>query len=223
MVEQDLFVNKTAIIFDFDGTIADSLSIHEKAFQDALVNYKLQFEYKNYSGISTGDAIRKIFSDNNVYILENELGELVKTKRRLANQLYKGTIQFMPGAETFIISLFRKKFQLFVASSGSRMNITAGMQALKIEKYFKGIITADDVSNAKPDPAIFQAVLNKYSIPANQAIVIEDSIAGLLAAKAAGINAVCVDKTVQMKYPDDSFLIYDFFELSVILENNHGK
>lgn len=219
-----LFIDRNAVIFDFDGTIADSFAIHETAFNQALEKHKLQFQYKDYTGISTNDAIKRIFQDNDRDIKKNELLELVKLKRKLANELYQSTIQFIPGADQFITSLFAQRYSLFVASSGSRMNITTGIRSLGIGKYFKDVITADDVPVAKPDPAIFLEVINKHSISPDKALVIEDSPAGLLAAQAAGIDAVCVDKTIRVKNSSQTeFFFFDFFELSAILEKEYGK
>jgi HAD superfamily hydrolase (TIGR01509 family) len=218
------FINKTAVIFDFDGTIADTLPIHERAYQEALKKYKLSFRYTDYLGLSTFDAIRKFFISNNVNVPEEEIKELVKLKRKLANELYRNEIIFMPGAENFIHTLVKKNYQLFIASSGSKMNVTTGIQTLGIEKYFRAVITADDVTRAKPDPEIFEMVLNNYSIQPGSAIIIEDSVAGLQAANAAGIESVCVDATIQAG--DAGKIIFyscDFFELITMLEDKNDE
>lgn len=215
------FTGKTAVIFDFDGTIADTLPIHERAYQEALKKYNLDFRYSDYFGLSTFDAIRKFFLAYEVVLPEEEIKGLVKLKRKLANELYRNEISFMPGADEFIHALVQKNYQLFIASSGSKMNVSTGIQTLGIEKYFSAVITADDVIRAKPDPAIFEMVLNNYSILPGHAIVIEDSVAGLIAAHAAGIESICIDSTIKTgDAGDTTFYSSNFFELVTMLEKN---
>lgn len=221
---RSIFSNRSAIIFDFDGTIADTFHLHEKAFQETLKPYRLQFEYGDYTGRSTGEAIRSIFSNNQSTVSEEELAVLVKTKRKLANELYTAEIRFITDALSFIDLAHRKGLRLFVGSSGSRMNIGTGIKVLGLEKYFTDVVTADDVTHAKPHPEIFQTVLDRYSIPASQALVIEDAISGIRAAEAAGIDVVCVDK--QVKSDEDckvAFWHADFAELTKQLIHEHGE
>lgn len=188
-----LFGGKTTIIFDFDGTIADTLPLHDKAFQQTLSDYPLVFSYHDYAGMSTRKAISLIFAANQQPLSDELLLFLTKKKQLAANALYRDAISFMPGAETLIQLLRDKKFTLFVASSGSNMNVNGGLEALGIRSYFKGVITADDVEQAKPHPEIFLKVLKQYDVLPAEAIVIEDALSGIESAIAAGIDVVCVN------------------------------
>ena len=192
-VSENLFAGREAIIFDFDGTIADTFTLHETAFQQALKDYPLEFSYSDYTGMSTGRAIRMIFEANDQHPGEEDLNVLVARKRQLANQLYQSYIRFMPGAREFIVAAHDRGLKLFIGSSGSAMNIGTGVEALGIGHYFSGVITADDVTRAKPDPEIFQLILQRYSIDPSTALVIEDAPSGIRAAAAAGIDVICVD------------------------------
>ena len=214
----NIFSGKKAIIFDFDGTIADTFRLHESAFQTALQEYSLAFNYGDYAGRSTDAAIRMIFEQNQTALPEEELKRLVALKRKLANQLYTQEIDFIPGASQFIKSMWSRGLHLFIGSSGSRMNITTGVEALGIGKYLTDILTADDVKRSKPDPEIFNSILTRHHIDAQQALVVEDAIAGIRAAEAANIDVICVDKSV---FPDPackvSFLSANFSELTELL------
>jgi beta-phosphoglucomutase len=190
---KNIFKGKTAVIFDFDGTIADSFKIHETAFQQALETYQLRFSYADYLGMSTAEAIAGIFTNNSRPIDNETLSELVKRKRTFANQSYTTNLRAFPGAVELIQKLHGHGLILFIGSSGSRMNIGAGVEALGIGKYFSGIVTADDVSKSKPDPEIFITILQQHDINAADSIVIEDAESGIIAATAAGIDVVCVN------------------------------
>lgn len=197
-INGNIFDGKEAIIFDFDGTVADTFTLHEKAFQQALAAYSFDFSYSDYTGMSTGKAISLIFEANGRIADPEELKQLVASKRQLANQLYKSYIRFMPGARDFILKAHALGYKLFIGSSGSAMNIGTGVEALALAPYFTAIITADDVTHAKPDPEIFQTILDRYDINPASALVIEDAISGILASAAAGIDVVCVDPFTDM-------------------------
>lgn len=190
---KNIFKGKTSIIFDFDGTIAATVSLHESAFRKALEDYNLQFDYSHYIGMSTVDAIASIFQNNNKNLEKEELASLVNLKRKLANQSYQSGLKALPGAMAFIELVHQQKMQLFIGSSGSGMNVLAGVRALNIEHYFIDVITADDVKNAKPHPEIFLTILQKHKIDPAKAIVIEDADSGIEAAVRAGVEVVCVN------------------------------
>jgi HAD superfamily hydrolase (TIGR01509 family) len=219
----NVFTGKMAVIFDFDGTIADTLQLHEQAFQQALGDYPVSFRYRDYAGMSTRKAISLIFSANGHPIEEAELLQLTKKKQMGANALYKQAISFMPGAEALIRLLHAKNFRLFVASSGSRMNVHAGLEALGVMPFFSGIVTADDVAQAKPHPEIFLTTLAQYNIMAQQAIVIEDAISGLQAAMAAGLDAVCIDETITAAGSEQAFATVNMFQLKEQLSNEFQR
>jgi HAD superfamily hydrolase (TIGR01509 family) len=212
-VQDNLFAAKTAVIFDFDGTIADTLPLHESAFKEALAAYPLSYQYSDYAGMSTRKAISLIFLANQQELEPDQLLVLTKKKQLAANALYRKAIAFMPGAEELIRLLYDKKFRLFVASSGSHMNVHTGLEALGVFHLFEGVITADDVEQAKPHPEIFIKILEQYKIPAMQAIIIEDAVSGLQAAAAAGIDAVCIDGALTSGESGLSFVTADMFRL----------
>ncbi len=217
--EDQLFNGKTAIIFDFDGTIADTLPLHDKAFQQTLSGYPLTFNYGNYAGMSTRKAIALIFAQNQQSLSDELLQVLTKQKQLAANARYKEAISFMPGAEALIRLLHDKKFSLFVASSGSGMNVNAGLEALGIRSLFKGVITADDVEQAKPHPEIFLRVLEQYNINPAQAIVIEDALSGIASAKAAGIDVVCINPEITGNINGSPFCTATMVQLKQQLSN----
>lgn len=190
---RNAFSQKQAVIFDFDGTIANTVSLHEAAFREALKEYHLQFDYCDYIGMSTVEAMKLIFKKNNRSLGKEELTHLVSQKRKLANQSYSSGVEALPGAVAFIELAYRNKLQLFIGSSGSAMNVLAGVRALNIEHYFTDVITADDVKNAKPHPEIFLTILQKHKIDPARAIVIEDADSGIEAAVTAGVEVVCVN------------------------------
>lgn len=189
---------KQAVIFDFDGTIADTFHLHEQAFNETLAGYPVQFRYHDFAGMSTKEAMARLFLHNQIELDEAEKLRLVKEKQQRANRLYKESVDFIPGAKAFIEALAAQQFKMYVASSGSKMNVTAGLQALGVFELFLDVVTADDVTKAKPDPEIFQSVLIRNNLEAAAAVVIEDAVSGIRSAAAAGIDVICIDSNVQI-------------------------
>jgi beta-phosphoglucomutase len=212
-----IFENIEAIIFDFDGTIADTLKLHDAAFKEALNAYPFEFNYYEYLGLSTHDTLKKIFEQNNHTLSDEVLTTLTIKKRSLANQLY-GTIDFMPGASDFIRHAEERGFSLFIGSSGSTLNITAGVTTLKIKNYFKGIYTASDINRSKPNPEIFQHILKTHQLNPVTTLVLEDAEAGVAAADAAGIDVISVDTTLQLSRHYPHFAgHFNFTQLSALI------
>ncbi len=217
---ENLFKKKKSIIFDFDGTIADSLHLHENAFKKALAIHSVKFEYKDHLGMSTEDAMRAIFISNRYAIDEAELKRLTKEKRTLANELYKNALQFIPGALAFIELLHVNRFRLFIGSSGSRLNVTTGLHKLGIDKYFEMIVTADDISCSKPHPEVFQKILDSKKMDPASVLVIEDAESGIQAAIAAGLDVVCINNELKIARVADKHVWFaDFKSLSNQLQS----
>jgi beta-phosphoglucomutase len=208
----NIFKEKSTVIFDFDGTIADTFHLHKKAFEQAFADYNVNFDYNDFKGMSTKEAVGLILSANHIQADTLQIDKLVKDKRILANQFYKNSITFINGAQSFIELLYRNGFQLFIGSSGSRMNVNTGLETLGIRQYFKDVITSDDVKKSKPDPEIFQKIVLQYNIKPVNAIVIEDAEAGIRAAQAADIDVVCIDNII-LDGETKGLIQMDFFQL----------
>lgn len=167
-------------IFDFDGTIADTLQIHENAFKESLKHFCLNFEYSDYLGQTTEFTISQILRKNNILLSQKKLSELVILKRILANTLIKSNSKFIKSADVFLHSLFLQKKGMYIASSGSKLNVEEGLRALKIEHYFKGIVTSNDVSRSKPNPEIYNKVIYMHDLIKEKSIVLEDAVSGMV-------------------------------------------
>ena len=84
---QDLLKNKKLLIFDFDGTIANTSIFHEQAFQEVLLDYNINFFYRDIAGLSSADAFQKIFHENNILISKKAVSDLVRQKQHIARNL----------------------------------------------------------------------------------------------------------------------------------------
>jgi len=191
-----------AIIFDMDGVISDTQGIHAKIESKILSmnGIKISPEYitKHFAGIKTEVFLKEILKTKNV---KADLNYLLKYKWREMRRQVKN-IKEIEGAKNLIKYFYKRDYILAVASSSNKKFIKSVLKKLKILKYFKVIISSDEVKNSKPNPEIFLLVSKKLLIQPNNCLVIEDGIAGMKAAKKAKMKCIgLIDNKNHSKYP----------------------
>ena len=184
----DLLEGKNLLIFDFDGTIADTSSLHAEAFSQTLRPLGLEPDYESIAGLKSSDAIRKCLESRRLARSEREIEFLVRTKQSIVRNLISAKLVALPGVNQFL-QLARTRFHIALASSGSKGTVNLALQKLGLEGVFSAILCAEDAANGKPSPEIFLKTLERFGRPPEEALIFEDSESGLNAAKRAGIES----------------------------------
>jgi len=179
---------KQLLIFDFDGTVADTSPLHARAFNKVLEPYGITVDYSSIAGLSTRDALRLIFANSARILSDTVVDSLVSAKQRTVRAMIGRELVPLPGVDSFLRAV-RTHFVLAMASSGSSLTVGLALEKLGYCGLFNPLLCADDVKCAKPDPEIFRKILDLTKIPAAAAMVFEDSDAGLTAANLAGIDS----------------------------------
>ncbi|MGG0658497.1 HAD-IA family hydrolase [Rummeliibacillus pycnus] len=180
-----------AVIFDFDGLIFDTETFEFESYQSIYKKYNVEFPLQRwYESIGTNfvfNPYEKLLSSH-TYLDENE----IKKER---TTIFEDSIQEKSPREG-VINYFEKAKELglmvALASSSTKNWIYKFLEMLNLEKFFDLILTADDVSEVKPNPELYLRVLEHFEIQANEAVVFEDSPNGSLAAIRANIPCVVV-------------------------------
>lgn len=181
---------KLLLIFDFDGTIADSSPLHEQAFREVLRPHEIEVDYPRIAGRATRDAMRLCYTLSGKAEPEaGLLNDLVEQKQRRGRELLSSSLMAFPAAEA-LLNWARPRFRLALVSSGSRATIDISLAKLGMSDWFEYLITADDVSAAKPDPQGFLMALNRTGVEADAALIFEDAESGFEAARRAGVDVV---------------------------------
>lgn len=189
-----------AILFDFDGVLADSEPLHLAMFQKILEEEGIPLSrgvyYEKYLGLDDRGVFKAIFKDNGLPLDEKKELDLVRRKNRLVlGETKKGNL-LMPGAADFVRQAAQTHF-LAVVSGALKSEIQAVLDAAGLRETFQVIVGAEDVSRGKPAPEGFEAavrLLNRDFVPAaeillpEECLVIEDSPWGLEAGRAAGMK-----------------------------------
>ncbi len=215
--------SKRAIIFDLDGVLVDTGPYHIEAFKKVLSKKNITFNnYSKYAGMSTSNLLKSFFKDKKIPYDDNVIEELKKEKQDHVLKLMKN-IKPVPSAEKYLKLLREKKYKLVVATSASRNRAKFILKKTNLLNYFEFILSEEDVENNKPSPDIYLEAIKKLGVPPEEAIVIEDSLNGIKAAKSAKIQVIAVTTT----HPTEELLSADFIiggfeELYKSLKYNFG-
>lgn len=197
-----LLDGRSLLIFDFDGTIADSSPLHEQAFCEVLEPLGLRVDYARLAGRTTIDAVRDCFEFNVRAEPESELiAELVRQKQARGRELIASRLTAFPAAAA-LLRWTRTRYRLSLVTSGSRATIDLALARLGLADWFDPMLTADDLERAKPDPQGFLQALQIAGVAPEQALVFEDSAAGFEAARRAGLDVVDATKLDSMMIKD---------------------
>ena len=191
-----------AIVFDFDGLILDTEISAYQTWQEIYAEYECELPFETWAACIGGSP--QLF-DPCVY-LEEQIGRVVPREemrqRRRQRHLELITAQSaLPGVETYLQDARRLGLQIGLASSSPHSWVDTHLARLGILDYFDSIQCFDDVTNTKPDPELYLAVLNALHVRGNEAIALEDSPNGIRAAQAAGIFCVAVPNPVTNRLP----------------------
>ncbi len=178
---------KKHFLFDLDGTLVDSSKVHEKAYRLALGSYSTDqardFDYEPAKGRRTIDVFRSLGVSDAA-----KLAELVEAKQiAYRSMVARGEVELFDGALALLKLLAATGRTSFLATGASRRSTDEVLRSVGIESYFKGTVTADDVTRGKPNGECFELILRRWSLPPAECLVVEDAENGVAAAHAAGI------------------------------------
>lgn len=185
-----------AVIFDNDGVLVDSehisLIAYRRAIQEQGVDLREEDDDR-YCGLTDADIIREMVK---VYDKNLDLALFSSRKNDLYYELAEASaLPAFPGAREFILSLRGEDVPYALASSGSRKKIAFNLGRAGLDDLFDLVVSGEDFERGKPDPQIFLKAAERLGVPPARCAVIEDSINGLLAARAAGALAVGITNT----------------------------
>lgn len=194
-----------ALIFDFDGLILDTEMPSYQAWEEIYREYGAHLAWSDWV-----KCIGASYEAFDPYAhLERQIGRKVDRQsiRRRYNERRLALIAgqpILPGVAALIAEAREAGLRLAVASSSSRAWVAGHLERLDLLKCFAVVKSADDVARVKPDPALYLAALRDLGVGAAEAIALEDSANGLLAAKRAGLYCVAVPNALTRDLPLDA-------------------
>ena len=186
-----------AIVFDVDGTLAETEDLHRRSFNEAFAEHGLDWNwdrplYTQLLGIAGGRE--RIIAYARMMGRQVDADGLHQRKTELYNRtIQEGAIALRPGVAALIDRARRKHLSLAIGTTTSRPNVvsllksTLGGEALRV---FASIRTGEDVGAKKPDPEVYRLVLSDLGLSGPECVCVEDSRNGLLAARGASMRTV---------------------------------
>ena len=183
-----------AVIFDFDGVLADTMSDNCKAWQDAFAVYGFHMdaiEYYRLEGMGRFQ-IAEYFIDK--YFLESSIKKDVVEAKEM-NYKKNNTFKYFQYVHDIFSFLNKKNIPIAIVTGASRDRIKEYLDE-KISLYLNALVTADDVIHTKPDPEPYLSAATMLGINAKECLVIENAILGIQSAKSAGCYCFALETTM---------------------------
>jgi beta-phosphoglucomutase family hydrolase len=181
-----------AVLWDLDGVIADTGEYHYQAWQEVFGKRGYAFskeDFMRHFGRRHDTIIRFAIGEN---ISTEEFNIITCEKQENYRRRVVSNIRPLPGAIELIRSLNEHGIKTAIASSAPMENIEIIIKGLKIEGCFQAIASGTEVAEGKPSPQIFLLAAEKLEATPSNCVVIEDAIAGVSAAKQAGMKCIAV-------------------------------
>jgi len=179
-----------AIIFDMDGVVADSEPLHIKAENQTLAPFNVKVteeDYHKFMGRSPELLLESLVEK---YSIDVKMQELLSVHKKNLLQLYKKEVKPIKGALELIQWFSEKKYCLALASSSNDKLVESVISKFKIRNMFNAVVSGSEVKNIKPSPEIFLKASSKVFVSPEKCLVIEDSTAGVKAARSAGMHCI---------------------------------
>jgi beta-phosphoglucomutase len=195
----------TAMIFDFDGVIADTEPLHFAGFRQTLAEIGISLTesdyYANYLGYDDRGCFLAALTAHQYPTDPVALAQLMQRKAHAYLESVKDHLAIFPGVREFVREA-SAAYPLAIASGALRHEIEVILEQAGLRKEFLHITSAEDVTRGKPDPQPFLHALNalnrqrrEQASTAESCLVIEDSIPGIRGAKTAGMKVLAVANT----------------------------
>lgn len=200
-----------AVVFDFNGLIVDDEHLHFLLFAEQLatqgVTLTEELYAERYLGYDDRGCIGKAMEDHGKPCDKATLQLLIDRKALRYLTMAEGNLRFFPGLSDCVTSLADAGIALAVCSGALRAEVLLGLKLSGIEDKFLGVVAAEDTAGCKPDPEGYLKAIDllKNRIPdiePSQITAVEDSLAGIQAAKSAGMHVVGIPNS----YPIESLL-----------------
>jgi beta-phosphoglucomutase len=191
-----------AVIFDFDGVIVDSEPVHWAGFARVLRDRGIELSWdayrERYLGYDDHDCFRAVSADHGTPLGEADVAALTAAKTAVVREVLAASVEALPGAVALIGALGEAGVPLAICSGALRPEIEIAARRVGVLDRFAIVVAAEDVLAGKPDPSGYALALGRLQattgrpLAAARSLAVEDSPAGIAAARGAGLRVLAV-------------------------------
>lgn len=185
----------TALLFDLDGTLADTDPIHFRTWKDILQNYGLSIDRSFYEQRFSGRLNAAIVHDLLPELSAEEGQQLSWNKEAEFRKRAAGELAPMAGLSDLLTCATEQQLKQAVVTNAPAENADFMLEVLGLRNQFATVVLAEELERGKPDPLPYQVALERLGVSSAAAIAFEDSPSGVRSAVAAGILTVGIAST----------------------------
>lgn len=184
-----------AVLWDMDGVIADTAPYHLEAWQAVFSGRGMKYtdeDFKRNFGQRNDTIVSKVSGGS---LSPEEVEAIAVEKEEVYRQKVARNIKPLPGAIELMKALRERGIKIAIASSAPVENIQLIIRGMGIADCFQAIVWGREVTEGKPSPQVFLLAAERLDVEPDSCVVIEDSVAGVTAAKRAGMKCLAVTNT----------------------------
>ncbi len=182
------------LLFDLDGTLAETDSLHLPTWVEALLPHGIEVDETFYRDNISGRANAEIVGNLLPNLSAREGREIVETKEAGFRER-AGDLEPLPGLLDFLEGAKERGLRTALVTNAPEENVGAVLLALGLEDFFDAVVPAEEVRAAKPDPEPYRTALERLGAGPEGALAFEDSVSGIASAVGAGIPTVGIAST----------------------------
>jgi beta-phosphoglucomutase len=201
-----------AILWDMDGVLVDSGEAHYNAWKMLYAERGQEISYEEFAatfGMANPPIIRRWLGQDTP---DEVVGAVAARKEQLFRSQVREHVRLLPGVRDWLERCRRDDYRQVVASSGEMANVVAIVSAMEVGNYFDALISGAFLPRSKPDPGIFLAAAASVGSRPADCLVLEDSTAGVEAARCAGMCCIAVTTTNPREKLGQADLVVDSLE-----------
>ncbi len=197
-----------AVLFDFNGVIINDEPIHEKLIEEIIIGENLRPDSEEFRQVCTGrgdrSCLRELLKRRGRVVTEDYLNQLISRKAAAYQRQLESieTLPIYPGVEDLMVQIQGAQIPMALVTGALRNEVEVVLNRAGLTNYFSLIVAGDDITTSKPEPDGYllaverlNQVYGNLNLKPGECLVIEDSLAGIEAAKRAGMPVVGVAST----------------------------
>lgn len=201
MKELKIHPKAKALIFDLDGTIADTMPVHFLAYKNILHDYGIEFTPEIFSTLAGIPAVGTIRKLNEMFGTSMDPEDIGHFKEREYEKIMHRMKPVVPVVE--LVKKYHGVMPMSVGTGGYRRLAWKSLEILGLKDYFEILVSGEDVEHPKPDPETFLKCAERMGVAPEYCHVFEDGVLGIEAATAAGMMSTLVTDYYQVTIGKD--------------------